>query len=150
MNHVAIAPSKGIRVQVTRMSQDCTNNGISATHEVLTVVAIKARGREHKCSELAERYRIDAPTKDAPAVAMEVFKFSGHDRIYLSLKPLELDDFSWVPLTRQGHHTPMAGGNTAASADPLWRQLVKGTGADSIDVAIHDRFESFEDYAAMI
>lgn len=118
MNHVAIAPSKGIRVQVTRMSQDCTNNGISATHEVLTVVGIKARGNEHKCMELAERYQIDSPTKDAPAVAMEVFKFGGHDHIYLSLVPLELDDFSWVPLRREGHHTPMAGGNTAASPDP--------------------------------
>lgn len=150
MNHVAIAPSKGIRVQVTRMSQDCTNNGISATHEVLTVVGIKTRGNEHKCMELAERYQIDSPTKDAPAVAMEVFKFGGHDHIYLSLVPLELDDFSWVPLRREGHHTPMAGGNTAASPDPQWRQLVEGTGAQTIEVPIHDRFESFEEYAAMI
>ena len=103
---------KGLTVYVLRSSLgDCTNGGISATHDQLTIIGKGIEGPFE-------------PSKDAPAVTLITRNIGG--RIYKHLEPC---DENAKPLP--GWY--MAGGNFAEESDSRF--------PTDYPLSIHDRQE---------
>ena len=149
MSDFATVTSRGLRVQVKRSGWGATNNGVSSKFDVLTVVGVKLRGRAVACSSLPTDCQIDVPTKEAPAVTIEVFERGRYDGVHLALVPLEMQAGWWVTPQSSGCLGPMNGGNAASSDARPWRRIVEALGGDSITVNIHDRFETVAQHNAL-
>ncbi|MGB6245177.1 hypothetical protein, partial [Gordonia sp. (in: high G+C Gram-positive bacteria)] len=143
------AQPRGLRLSVYRPAgyPDCTNNGISARHDVVTVVGFVSKDDEKENAlsrrdDIIQRYvitalpkgsQVFAATDDAPAV---ILRYCAGNSGKLHLAPA--DDAvggTWL----------MAGGNYAASSDSRWsalvRHLTEATAASEA-IQIHDRIEN--------
>lgn len=104
----------GIHVRVYRDSgPDCTNDGISARHDTLTVTNIDGP---------------DEPTADAPGVILVAGPTAGQ-----GANPILVPE--------DGSSGSMYGGNIASSSDSRWSAAVRAAGGTTRHVSIHDRFE---------
>lgn len=129
---------KGLVLDVYRNASggDFTNGGISAHAGRVTVTGVRFMGRAMvSLSSLPEDAQVSAPKPEAPEVVL-VVRTHAHGR-WLHLEPAEGAPEGTVGL--------MMGGNFAGSSDSRWAELTGG-----IDlVAIHDRSETPEQYAAL-
>lgn len=131
-------PPRGLTLDVLRPAHgtDCTNGGISATANMLTLVGVI---RDHADPEpLARHSRVFAATDDAPPVLLHSRTF-GEDTV-LSLVPAQ---------ETKGTHTRvggwwMAGGNFAATTDSRLADLAAELTGHRFygAIAVHDRSES--------
>lgn len=145
---------RGLMLNVLRPagSPDCTNNGISARHNRVTVVGIitdtdDAANAASRRDDITPRFHVTAlprecqvfaATDDAPAV---IIRYSAgwsaptNDQRPIHLDPLDAATAgTWV----------MAGGNYATTTDSRWTDLVRtltGTTGSSEALRIHDRIE---------
>lgn len=112
---------------------DCTNGGLSGRCDRLTVV--NAAGPFD-------------PTDDMPAVLID-----SHGRGIVRAVPARYDEGAgqWVPDRPDGAVGPMFGGNYLAASDSRFRKLCERLTGGSFygAVAIHDRFETPEQYEAL-
>lgn len=136
---------KGLRLTVYRAAgryPDCSNGGVSAKADVLTVVGRLVDG---KVEPLPEGSRVFSPSEDAPAVVLVPSRVPGYSATP-HLIPLE-----FVEGLPPGTVGPMDGGNYAGSSDSRFAELGKfffpllRLGA----VAIHDRVETYAQYRAL-
>lgn len=136
---------KGLRLTVYRAAgsyPDCSNGGISAKADVVTVVGRLVGG---KVIELPRDCRVFEPSDDAPAVVLVPSRVPGYS-VTPHLIPLE-----FVEDLPPGTVGPMDGGNYAGSCDSRFGELGK-LYADSLNldvVAIHDRVETHAQYRAL-
>ena len=124
-------PRKGLILSVYRNAElgDCTNGGITATANSVTVTGIRRGGRTRKPGpvELLPRtMRVFTPSERAPEVTL-VIRENGSGGHWLSLEPAGADESCWW----------MAGGNYAGTTDSRWGELAEGTDL----VSVHDRSE---------
>lgn len=116
----------GIRAHIHRWSLgDCTNHGISAAVDQLTIV--NADGPFE-------------PSDDAPAALIHKHTPFGDHRPMVTIVPAELVDGQWCKDRRWG----MFGGNFAYTSDSRFHDAIaRVTGLVDFNgaVKIHDRFE---------
>jgi len=120
----------GLIVDIYRTAAlgDCTGGGISASHDQLTLVNVSGPFE---------------PTPDRPAALLVDGNLRGTKRIVPAVWD---EDASWWTMLRLPDQVgPMMGGNYAATSDSRFRNAADLYGA----VAIHDRYETPEQYARL-
>ena len=159
MNLRAVEGVRGLRVRVIRGLWEATNEGISSKYDELTVLGFAPRGRLGVVDAMPPLAQVKEPTDAAPAVALEVLKMAGS--AYIALIPLEVEGGLWVPARPEGAVGPMAGGNRAVLNTwdlvqrAAWRALLedlsvvqgsRGEVSPAVELPVHDRFESVQQY----
>jgi hypothetical protein len=144
---MSIDPTRGLRIYVARtfisrdefgQPVDCTNRGVSATCDRLTLVGTILRdertGGERVIPVPADS-RVFGESADAPAVALRKRSTSIH------LVPVLWDPTTQAYAPPRKHY--MAGGNYASLGDSrAYRAATAALGADFFGaVSIHDRYE---------
>jgi hypothetical protein len=132
----------GMTVWVLRNTMgDCTNNGISANADKLTIVAV-IDATEHgktKIAALPGHMHVVAPTEEAPAVALAARNIIG--RPHLAIVPLVADAAAAIGYRPEPRWT-MFGGHFAELGDSRLLDLVNAfTGYRIPALPIHDRIE---------
>ena len=135
-------PTKGLRLSVLRHAgPDCTNNGITARHDELTLVGVRddkeaTWGKPAPTVAVPREARVFAPDDRAAAVILVVRHIGGAT---MCLVPAVHDGRSWVEAP--GWH--MAGGRFAATPDSRFGAILREAGLSSgyVAVAVHDRKE---------
>lgn len=118
----------GLIVNVFRSRSDCTNGGISADADTLTVVNIDGPFN---------------PTLDRPAVMLIDGPGGAPNPILVPAVQGAAGD--WFAYKVMGAVGPMYGGNLAETSDSRWGAAVRnilGVDVAVSAVSIHDRFES--------
>lgn len=135
---------KGLRLNVWRdaSGMDCTNGGITAKADRLTVVGILIDGEVQPLPADSQVFPAD---ELAPAVVLVPSRAPGYDATP-HLIPLEFADS--LP---SGHVGPMSGGNYAGTSDSRWAELGRKFGKHlALDVVrVHDRTESYSLYRSL-
>lgn len=134
---------RGLRVTVLRRadSGDCSLNGISASHDRLTVIGYTLPGSK-VVVPLASRSQVSEPTEGAPAVAFAVRHIYGlfgeGETVLVDVVPVESDGSGTYRVT-----PGMEGGNYASLGDSRLTDLVSELVGHRFHgaVPIHDRFE---------
>jgi len=137
------APTKGLRLSVLRHAgQDCTNHGITARHDELTLVGVRddAEARRNKPAPtvaVPREARVFAPDDSSAAVILVVRHIGAAT---MCLVPAVHDGRSWVEAP--GWH--MAGGHFASTPDSRFGAILREAGLSSgyVAVAVHDRQEN--------
>lgn len=134
---------KGLRLSVYRENRlgDCTNGGVSARCDELTLVG--TTDHDGNLKPLPEGSQVFEATEEAPAVALCVIL--GVRSVHL--RPVEQPE---------GMAGPMMGGNYAATSDSRFSRAVEAAMVDATGdasrfrfygaVAVHDRFDTWADY----
>lgn len=133
--------TEGLTLNVLRFRTDCTNGGISATTDNLTLVGHLPEDFRNGSPvvPLPKRSRCRASADQTPAVALEIRHIGEHQR--LSLVPVTWDAHAgqWV----RTYAWTMAGGNYATTSDSRfgeWMEQVTGLRFPGA-IDIHDRVE---------
>ena len=132
----------GLRLGVLRAATDCTNNGITARHDHLHLVAIQdhraptANG-EVPTVRVPRECRPHVVTDATTAVVLTVRRFARSDVFHLA--PATLNGATWTP--EPGSH--MAGGNYATTSDSRLGLLLRNLGLSTgyVALSVHDRVE---------
>lgn len=136
---------RGLSLKVYRSAAlgDCTNGGVTAQADRLTLVGLLVDG---KVEPLPQGCQVMEPGAEAPAVVLVPSRAPGYDATP-HLVPLELIEGGLPP----DHVGPMAGGNYAGSSDGRWSALGKLYGQNLVLdlVAVHDRVESYSHYLVL-
>lgn len=133
---------KGLTLNVYRSADgmDCTAGGISSKHTQFTLVGtLEPAGAEraNTVKPMPKDSRVFAPTKDRPAVALEVRHIGGP---VLSIVPvIQAGENEY----RRTYPWTMAGGNYAETSDSRLGELIRSiTGQGHYGaISVHDRVE---------
>jgi hypothetical protein len=136
----AAEPRRGLILSVYRNAElgDCTNGGITATANAVTVTGIRRGSRTRKpaaVEPLPRSMRVFTPSERAPEVTL-VIRDNGSGGTWLSLEPAGADESRWW----------MAGGNYAGSSDSRWSELCGAGAGGGHPVSVHDRSETWQQY----
>lgn len=120
---------KGLTLEILRGKYDSTNGGITSKARGLTEITVVNLGKDAEIFE---------PTPNAPAFRLEM-----HVRGCLRLVPVHTSGKAMIG--------PMFGGNYAVTSDSRFaRACEKLLGVPFYGaVAVHDRFETQQDYDAL-